>query len=527
MGRAPAQGRSVGFWLTVGVVGLATLGAALTGMPALAALPILGAGVVAFLLRAPLRIPTLTLLFLGLVLDNPADIGPWQSPLFPLGELLLTQLKKLIPIDALVVTGMDAALGVLLLLHFHRRLKGEPVDSHPYVPVPRALIASCLLAIGAVIFAWLFGLATGGDFKWSLWQLMQMLHMPYVTLAFAILLPGPKVAQTLGGIYVAAAVIKAVIVIVLSRIYTDADFLTSHQDSILFATGSVYLAIQLLERPKVKVLMLNLLIQPVIFLGMHFNDRRLVWVQLALALAVSFLITDWSWIKFRLARLGLACVPLMIMYVAVGWNTSGTGVFKPVGTLKSMADSKTDDSTLWRDIENFNLHDTLSGNPITGTGLGHAFNEVIALPDVTSVYPLEPYVPHNSMLGLWAYTGYIGFTTWWMLLVLMSYFALRGYRHTRDPAYRTATMLTPAVLLIYMVQAYGDIGLGVWHALLIVGSSAVVSAKIAVSEGALVEPSVYAQQAAAAEEMPPGPKVRAEERPRSTHKRLGPLTPLE
>src|SRR5690606_9766309 len=92
MGRAPAQGRSVGFWLTVGVVGLATLGAALTGMPALAALPILGAGVVAFLLRAPLRIPTLTLLFLGLVLDNPADIGPWKSPLFPLGELLLTQL---------------------------------------------------------------------------------------------------------------------------------------------------------------------------------------------------------------------------------------------------------------------------------------------------------------------------------------------------------------------------------------------------------------------------------------------------
>src|SRR5690606_29023854 len=244
----------------------------------------------------------------------------------------------------------------------------------------------------------------------------------------------------------------------------DADFLTSHQDSILFATGSVYLAIQLLERPKVKVLMLNLLIQPVIFLGMHFNDRRLVWVQLALALAVSFLITDWSWIKFRLARLGLACVPLMIMYVAVGWNTSGTGVFKPVGTLKSMADSKTDDSTLWRDIENFNLHDTLSGNPITGTGLGHAFNEVIALPDVTSVYPLEPYVPHNSIRDLWAYTVYIGFATWWMLLVLMSYFALRGDRHTRDPAYRTATMLTPAVLLIYMVEAYGDIGLGVWHA---------------------------------------------------------------
>lgn len=526
MAAAPPKRSGIGFWLTAAVVSVATLAGALMGSIALAILPLLMTALIAFLLRAPLRVPTLTLLFLGLVLDNPADIGPWQSPLFPLGELLLTQLKKLIPIDILVVTGMDAGLAALLFLHFLRRLKGEPVDSHPYVKAPTELIAACLLSIGAVLFAWFFGLATGGDFKWSLWQLMQMLHLPYVTLAFAVLLPGPKVAQSIGVIYVVAAVIKAVMATVLSRFYV-ADFMTSHQDSILFATASTFLVIHLLERPKSKMLVLNLLIQPIIFLGMHFNDRRLVWVQLALALAMTFLLTDWSWIKFRLARLGLAGIPVAIMYIAVGWSTSGTGVFKPVGVLKSMADSKSDDSTLWRDIENYNLHDTLSGNPLTGTGLGHAFNEVIALPDVTSVYPLEPYVPHNSMLGLWAYTGYIGFTAWWMLLVVMGYFALRAYRTTRNPAYRVATMLTPAVQLIYMVQAYGDIGLGVWHGLLIVGSSAVVSSKIAVSEGALAEPVIQARNFATAEEVPPGPKVRAEERAPRAHKRLGPLTPLE
>jgi len=530
MAGAPAKSRSLAFTLTVVFVSVATLAAALTGNPALAILPILLVAMVAFLLRAPLRVPTLTLLFLGLVLDNPADIGPWKSPLFPLGELLLTQLKKLIPIDILVVTGMDAGLGALMLLHFHRRLKNEPVDSHTYVRAPSELIGACLVSIGAVFFAWFFGLATGGDFKWSLWQLMQMLHMPFVTLAFLILLPGPKVARTVSVIYVVAAVIKAIMATVISRFYEN-DFMTSHQDSILFATGSAVLALNLLESPKAKMLVINLLIQPIIFLGMHFNDRRLVWVQLALALAVTFLITDWSWVKFRLMRLGLGCIPLGIMYIAVGWSTSGTGVFKPVGILKSMADSKSDDSTLWRDIENFNLHDTLSGNPITGTGLGHAFNEVIALPDVTSVYPLEPYVPHNSMLGLWAYTGYIGFTLWWMLLVVMGYFALRGYRATRDPVFRVACMLTPASQLIYMVQAYGDIGLGVWHGLLIVGSSAAVSSKIAVSVGALAEPVLQptAEQPATG----PGPRVRVEpsERPpadrKGPPKRLGPLTPLE
>ena len=161
MAGAPADRFGITFWLTIGFVSVGTLAAALSGMPALAILPILAAALVSFLLRAPLRVPTLTLLFLGLVLDNPADIGPWKSPLFPLGELFLTQLKKIIPIDVLVVTGMDAALGLLLLMHFHRRLRGVPVDSHPVVKPPQELIVACLAGIAAVLFAWFFGLATG------------------------------------------------------------------------------------------------------------------------------------------------------------------------------------------------------------------------------------------------------------------------------------------------------------------------------------------------------------------------------
>ena len=78
-------------------------------------------------------------------------------------------------------------------------------------------------------------------------------------------------------------------------------------------------------------------------------------------------------------------------------------------------------------------------------------------------------------------------------------------------------------------SAYGDIGLGVWHGLLIVGSSAAVSAKIAVSVGALAEPVLQAPNVGAAEGVPPGPKVRADQQQRAprAHKRLGPLTPLE
>ena len=84
MAGEPADRFGITFWLTIGFVSVATLAAAFSGIPALAILPILAAALVSFLLRAPLRVPTLTLLFLGLVLDNPADIGrllariPWQ-----------------------------------------------------------------------------------------------------------------------------------------------------------------------------------------------------------------------------------------------------------------------------------------------------------------------------------------------------------------------------------------------------------------------------------------------------------------
>ena len=41
-------------------------------------------------------------------------------------------------------------------------------------------------------------------------------------------------------------------------------------------------------------------------------------------------------------------------------------------------------------------------NPLVGSGFGHPFIERVKLPDVTASYELEPYVPHNSVIGLWA-----------------------------------------------------------------------------------------------------------------------------
>jgi len=59
-----------------------------------------------------------------------------------------------------------------------------------------------------------------------------------------------------------------------------------------------------------------------------------------------------------------------------------------------------DASTRWRDWENYDLVVTFKQNPLFGSGFGHPYVEAIKLPDITKSYELEPYIPHNSVLGL-------------------------------------------------------------------------------------------------------------------------------
>jgi O-antigen ligase len=352
--------------------------------------------------------------------------------------------------------------------------------------------------------AW--GILRGGEFQWAQWQLLKMLRLPVVMLAFAALLPGPSIATTVTRIIVGSAMLKAVIAIAVSRAHPTAETMTSHQDSILFATAFCAVAVQLLERPGRRALLLNALIQPLLLYGMVVNDRRLVWVQLAIGLVVVFYSSSWSWVKFRLVRVVISAIPIALVYLAVGWH-SPTGVFRPVGTLKSMADSDEDGSTKWRDLENYNLYKTLASSPLTGTGLGHPFLEVIKMPDVTSIYPLEPYVPHNNMLGHWAYNGYVGFSAWWMVLVVTAYYAHRAYRTARAPPDRIFALTTLATLTTYMLQVYGDVGMSAWHGVFTVATTSVITAKIAVANGALAEAPAHGDSARRAWVAPTGPAL--------------------
>ncbi|MGE5049374.1 MAG: hypothetical protein ACM3PC_12435, partial [Deltaproteobacteria bacterium] len=157
--------------------------------------PIALAVVLFAMIRVPLRYSLVALAFLCLVLENPSEgfaMRLWASPLAPLGAVMLQHLNLTIPIPALLFSGLDVALLLIICIWAVRRLAGVEVDLRGNIaaatPLRRAGVI-CLATIGCV---WAFGMARAGfSFGNSLWQIFRLVYLPCVFLLFCAALRGP------------------------------------------------------------------------------------------------------------------------------------------------------------------------------------------------------------------------------------------------------------------------------------------------------------------------------------------------
>jgi O-antigen ligase len=93
-------------------------------------------------------------------------------------------------------------------------------------------------------------------------------------------------------------------------------------------------------------------------------------------------------------------------------------------------------------------------------------------------------MPHNSILGLWAFCGPFGFTGLMLVLVVGVYFASRSYQQARDPDQRVAAFMAIAMVLIYLVHCWGDIGFSERRSIFLVGPALAIAGQLAMSTGA-------------------------------------------
>jgi hypothetical protein len=103
---------------------------------------------------------------------------------------------------------------------------------------------------------------------------------------------------------------------------------------------------------------------------------------------------------------------------------------------------------------------------------------------VTSIYELEPYIPHNSVLGLWAFGGLLGFALLWAMFPVGLFFTVRAYRWARTPLERVAALGAASAQVSYLMQGYGDLGFGAWGPVFTVATAYVLVGKLCVANGA-------------------------------------------
>lgn len=402
------------------------------------------------------RLPAL-LILLMLIAERPGDgmyWGHWRSPLIVVGLTFFQSLPGLkFQLWELLLYGATA-LSFVLPGGLTRR--AGPVDK------------AILLFLGTVAFTVAWGVARGGSLREAYFQLRMLL----MALTLGLLLLGTLRTHAdivrLGKVLVLAACVRGFLASYFFFVYVQPNpgltpypqHMTTHDDSVLFVCGVVIMLSYLMVKRTWRVALLTAMVGLHLFIAIHVNNRRLAWISLIGALAFMYLGLPKGLVKRRINMTVPILVPLLALYVAVGWGRNGR-IFAPVRTFSSIMGKNEDHSSKARNEENRNLVTTLRTNPVTGTGWGHQYIEAsnVYSPDLAKAFPQYRYIPHNSLLGLIAFSGAIGLTGLGSLFTVCAFLGARMLRTGQHPVERAAGMTVLAMMVVYLNQAFGDMGL--------------------------------------------------------------------
>ena len=117
---------------------------------------------------------------------------------------------------------------------------------------------------------------------------------------------------------------------------------------------------------------------------------------------------------------GLPSLVLFGAYLGAYWNKEYGALAQPARAVRSQFDPSARDasSDQYRIDEQYDVEQTLRGNPVFGVGLGRPFAPYRPLPDLTSFWSLQWYTPHENLLWLWLWGGVTGISCFLGLWVI-------------------------------------------------------------------------------------------------------------
>jgi hypothetical protein len=392
-------------------------------------------------------------LFLLFVEDWDAAYNTKPSTLFAPFSWVYDLLIEPTPIK---LRPVDLIFLVILLV---ASLRGKKAGAPLVAPMKHSL---WLIVVTTIVCA-ANGLARGGDFRHASWQ--TYLIMSTVLVVFTVAATCRTVADFCGlGYWLMAAAVYRATMCWLSYftwgnnlVGTGGAYLTSHDDTILWVVSILVLLVDAVDKPSIGRSLRNGATIFFLLGAIQWNSRRLAWVSLAMGLGVLYALFPAGRAKRRINLVGWFALPLLLVYVAVGWGR-GTGIFLPLRALSTVS-TEEDASTLARNAENLGLMYTANHSGyLLGTGWGRPYFPVTMKYDI-SLFELWQYIPHNSILGLLTFTGFLGFAGFWMAFPTAVFLNTRVASLSADARARKVAMIGAAQMVVCANQLYGDMGI--------------------------------------------------------------------
>jgi hypothetical protein len=331
-------------------------------------------------------------------------------------------------------------------------------------PRVRPMRNALLVAAGALVAWILIGALRGGTVHDASWQ--TYLPLSGVLLAFTIAAAFRTAEHFafLAKVLFVAAVYRAVMCWSFYFLYVKTlqvlpEYITSHDDTVLWVMCMLVLILRIITVRRMASRVWASLLFLFLVGAVTFNQRRIAWVSLGMGLVLMFVLLPAGPIKRRVTRFALAVVPLVMLYAVVGWDRPEK-IFRP---LKSFATVSTEEdaSTKARNMENLGLIATSNSSSLfLGTGWGHRFIEVSTKYSISSgPFKMWAFFPHNSLLGLLAFTGVLGFFAFWLPFPTAMFLHARTARRADDPLTRNVSIVCATQLVVCANQFYGDMGI--------------------------------------------------------------------
>jgi hypothetical protein len=362
----------------------------------------------------------------------------------------------------------------------------------------REMNRAILVSVASIAVTFLWGMIKGGSAYFAYYQLWHFTTALLIAYMLMSVLRTERDLIFLAKLLIISAMIRAALCVYYYWAYLYGkplpEYVTNHEDTMLWVVAiQITLIWAILNGGKI-AWRRAILVSACALNAIVLNNRRIAWVELMLSLPLMYFLVGPGPLRKRINRWTLIAAPIILIYFVAG-TLSDSAVFAPVHALATTGSDK-DASSLTREEEIRNLLRTLvdSGNPLLGTGWGRPYDKVESFySNYSADWILVLYTPHNSIVGLAAFSGLVGIFGIWGVIPVSACLATRGYSNASGSVVRTAAMTAIGAVCVYSVQCYGDIALQSFQGTVLLGVALAVAGRVSLwgetvsSRGAAVQ----------------------------------------